>query len=84
MQHLLLPYLLLINAAGFLFMCADKQFAKKNLLRIPEAALFLTAFIGGSLGSLLGMAVFRHKTRKLRFRILIPLFLFLHIALLIR
>ena len=81
MQNLLPLYLLLMNAAGLIFMYLDKQFAKRKLRRIPEATLLFTALMGGSLGSLLGMMLFRHKTRKPAFRILIPLFLLLHIVL---
>lgn len=71
----LLIYLLLINAAGLLIMLIDKQKAKNNLWRIPERVLLLVAFLGGSLGSLLGMYLFRHKTRCIKFTLLIPLFL---------
>ena len=63
-------------------MYMDKNYAKKNRWRIPEAVLLFFAFAGGSLGSLLGMQVFRHKTKKLKFRILVPLFLLLHVVLL--
>lgn len=74
-------YLLLINAAAFGIMFADKQYAKKKRWRISEATLLGFAAFGGSLGALLGMLLFRHKTRKLRFQILVPLFLVLHIVL---
>ena len=68
-------YLLLINAAGFLLMHLDKYKAKNNLWRIPERILLAVAFAGGSLGSLLGMYAARHKTKHLKFRLLLPLFL---------
>ena len=71
----LLIYLLLINAAGLLLMLIDKHKAKNNLWRIPERVLLLAAFLGGSLGSLLGMYIFRHKTKHLKFTLLVPLFL---------
>ena len=73
-------YLILINALGLLFMLLDKQFAKKGMYRIPEAVLLGTALLGGSLGCLLGMYLFRHKTRKAKFRYGIPLILALQIA----
>lgn len=73
-------YLILINALGLLFMLLDKQFAKKGMYRIPEAVLLGTALLGGSLGSLIGMFLFRHKTRKAKFRYGIPLILALQIA----
>ena len=57
---ILLVYLLIVNALGFILMLIDKIKAKKNLWRIPEATLFLVAAIGGSIGSILGMYTFRH------------------------
>ena len=65
--NVLLVYLLIINAAGFILMLVDKVKAKKNLWRIPEATLLAVAIIGGSLGSLAGMRLFRHKTKHLLF-----------------
>ena len=73
-------YLLLINAAGLVIMCLDKLFAKKGVRRVPERTLLLIAFLGGSLGSLLGMLLAHHKTRKPKFYLLVPLFLALQIA----
>ena len=70
-------YLLLINAAAFAFMFADKQFAKHHRRRVPERVLLLLAAAGGGLGSLLGMVIFHHKTRKPKFYVLVPLFLVL-------
>lgn len=80
MNQILLIYLLLINAAGFLIMLADKQKARKKLWRIPEAALLTVALFGGSLGSLIGMRVFHHKTRKPKFYLGIPAILILQAA----
>ena len=74
-------YLLTVNALAFLLMLIDKQKAKKHLWRIPEATLMLSAAIGGSIGALLGMYTFRHKTRKPKFYIGIPLILLLQVAL---
>lgn len=72
-------YLLLINIFQFFLMGYDKLQAIKNKNRISEKKLIIFSLIGGSLGSLLGMYIFRHKTKKLKFRILYPLFLILHI-----
>ena len=68
----LFAYLLLVNAIGALFMCLDKHYAKKHLRRIPEKTLFIIAAIGGSVGILVGMYVFRHKTKHLTFSIGVP------------
>ena len=72
---ILCVYLLIINAIGFILMLVDKIKAKKNLWRIPEATLFLTAVIGGSVGSLLAMHIFRHKTKHIKFIVGMPLIL---------
>lgn len=71
MQHFI-AYLIIINAAGFLLMLIDKQKARHKLWRIPEATLIGIAVIGGSIGSLLGMYIFRHKTRHRKFTVGIP------------
>ena len=78
MKYLLI-YLLIINAAGFAFMCIDKWKAKKNRWRIPEATLMGIAALGGSVGSLLGMYTFRHKTQHIKFTVGIPVILVLQI-----
>lgn len=70
-----------VNLLAFVLYGVDKLKAKKGAWRIPEATLLLVAFLGGSLGALLGMEVFRHKTKHAKFRVLVPLFLTLHIAL---
>ena len=80
MKYLMI-YLLTVNALAFLLMLIDKQKAKKHLWRIPEATLMLSAAIGGSIGALLGMYSFRHKTRKPKFYISIPLILLLQVVL---
>ena len=74
-MKLLLYYLLIINAAGFLLMLVDKWKAKKNRWRVRESTLLLIAALGGSVGSLAGMYLFRHKTRHLKFTLGIPLIL---------
>ncbi len=61
-----------VNAAGFAVFGYDKRCAVRRRRRVPERTLFLTALLGGSLGCYAGMYVFRHKTRRLKFRIGIP------------
>jgi len=78
MKYILL-YLILINAAGFLLMLADKYRAKKKLWRIAEHTLLITALLGGSLGAIAGMYLFRHKTKHLKFIVGLPLILALQI-----
>ena len=74
-------YLLLINALGFLLMHIDKQKAIKNRWRIPEKVLLGTAVLGGSIGCIAGMKVFRHKTKHLAFWLGLPIILCLQIIL---
>ena len=71
----MLLYLLIVNAAAFALMLADKIKANKNAWRIPEKVLFFAAIIGGSIGSLLGMYLFRHKTKHFSFIFGLPLIL---------
>ena len=75
-------YLIVMNAAAFLVMLADKNRAKKKLWRVPEAVLFILALLGGSLGIWAGMYLGRHKTRHLKFVVGIPLILIMQIVLL--
>ena len=72
-MKLLLVYLLIINAAAFALMLADKWKAKKNRWRIPEATLMGVAALGGSIGALAGMYLVRHKTQHPKFTLGIPL-----------
>ena len=74
-------YVLIINAIGFVIMLIDKQKAKKKKWRIPEHHLLSIAGAGGSLGVLIGMFVWRHKTKHLRFLIGVPLLLIMHILI---
>lgn len=76
-----LIYLLIINAAAFLLMRADKQRARKKKWRIPEATLMGVAVIGGSLGALAGMYTFHHKTRHPKFYLGIPAILICQLLL---
>lgn len=80
---LYLIYLLLVNAVGFFLMLVDKQKARRNLWRIPERVLIGTAIAGGSLGVLLGMRLFRHKTLHPKFSVGVPILLAVHMILLI-
>ena len=77
----ILLYFGIVNLLGLLMMGIDKFRAKKDLFRIPESNLFLVAVIGGSVGSLLGMYAFRHKTRHIQFVIGIPAIILAQILL---
>ena len=78
---LLTAYFVIMNIIGFALMGIDKYKAKKRAFRIPEATLFIVAIIGGSIGSILGMHIFRHKTRHWYFVYGMPVILVLQIIL---
>lgn len=78
---IILCYLIFINLLGFLLMGIDKQKARHRKWRIPEKTLFLTAILGGSIGSILGMQIFRHKTRHTSFVVGMPCILIIQILL---
>ena len=74
-------YIVVINALALALMLMDKYKAKKNLWRISEATLFGIAAIGGSLGAIIGMRLFHHKTKHLKFSVGLPILLVIHILL---
>ena len=76
---ILLIYLAAVNLFGLIIMGVDKSRAKRRKWRIPEATLFLVAIIGGSVGSILGMYLFRHKTKHWYFVVGMPVILVLQI-----
>ena len=63
MERVLAGYLAAVNLAAFLLMGADKRRARRGGWRVSEKTLFLFPALGGALGGLLGMKVFRHKTK---------------------
>ncbi len=62
-----------MSIIGFIIMRYDKQKAKKGEWRVSEFTLLIIAILGGSVGILFGMRMFRHKTKKVKFFIGIPL-----------
>ena len=73
-------YLIGVNIVAFIAMFIDKKKAEKSKWRISEGTLFGIAAAGGSIGGILGMLVFRHKTKKKRFIFGFPAILLLQIA----
>lgn len=80
-----LPWLLSLfiglNVGAFLLYGLDKLLAGSNSQRIPERILWLSAFLGGSIGAIAGMQLFRHKTKKTSFQFVFALLVLLQIAL---
>ena len=74
-MQILSIYLSLINALALLLMLADKIKAKRHRWRIPEVTLMTAAALGGSVGCLIGMYAFRHKTKHPKFTVGVPLIL---------
>ena len=83
MLKILITYLLVINFIGFIIMLIDKQRAIHKEWRIPEKTLIGISIIGGSIGMLLGMSTFRHKTKHKKFTIGVPFILVIQIGLII-
>lgn len=79
MQEVALLWLLVWNFVAFALMGVDKAKARRGRWRIPEKTLFLSAILGGSVGAMLGMSLFRHKTQHRRFRLGMPLILDLQV-----
>ena len=79
--NLIIGYLILINIITFVAFFMDKFKAKRQKWRIPEKSLFFLSIIGGSIGGMLSMLIFRHKTQKWKFRLGIPLILLVQLLL---
>jgi uncharacterized membrane protein YsdA (DUF1294 family) len=65
---------------GFALMGVDKQRARNKAWRIPERNLLLVAFLGGGIGSLAGMLLFHHKTKHVKFILLVPLAIIINLV----
>lgn len=76
-------YFAVMNLIGFAMMGIDKRKAVKKLWRIPEYTFFVVALIGGSIGTIIGMRLFHHKTRHRYFTYGLPMILLLQVALIV-
>lgn len=81
MMKYMLIYLLVINIVAFAMMGIDKSRARNGQWRISEASLFLSAILGGSIGSIAGMQLFRHKTKHWYFQFGMPAILMIQLIL---
>ena len=76
-------YFIFINLFTFFIMWLDKRKAKRGKWRIPENTLLIFVLLGGGIGGIAGMYIFRHKTQKMRFVIGFPLILICEILLIL-
>ena len=83
LKTILILYIILINIAAFFLMAFDKRAARRHRGRIPEKNLFAAALAGGSIGAMIGMFLFRHKTRRLHFLIGMPLIFVIQLLLIV-
>ena len=81
MANTLLYYLIVINIVAFLVYGIDKWKAKQGSWRISEATLLMLPVIGGSIGALLGMKIWHHKTMHKKFKYGLPLIFIIQILL---
>ena len=77
-MRILMYYLIAVNVAAWIMYGLDKWKARSGKWRISERTLLIVALIGGSVGALTGMLMFRHKTKKPKFVVGIPVMLVVH------
>ena len=81
-QKYLISYLIIVNLIAFISCYIDKKRAIKNKYRLKESYLLTLSFLGGALGLYISMYLFRHKTKKIKFTLIIPLIIILWIIIL--
>lgn len=74
-------YLIIINIISFIIFGFDKRQAINKKRRISENKLIMFSLLGGVFGSYLGMKIFHHKTKKIKFKIIIPLIMIIWIII---
>ena len=83
MEMIIYTFIAILNVITFLIYAIDKWKAKKSRWRIPESILLLLAVLGGSIGALMGMKIWHHKTMHKKFKYGIPLIMILQIGMLL-
>ena len=81
MIHYFLLYLTLLSFITLIIYGIDKARARRGLWRISERTLLTLSFVGGALGGLIAMQLFRHKTKHWYFVLWMPLFTVLYAIL---
>lgn len=77
-------YYICVNIIAFILYGLDKKYAREGRWRIPEKTLLGIAMIGGAAGAWIGMQTFRHKTKHMSFRTLVPLLAVVHVWIIVR
>lgn len=77
--YILIGYIIIINIISFFIMLYDKKQAIYHNFRISEKTIFIVSLLLGGIGTYVGMYVFRHKTKHLKFTIGIPIVIILNI-----
>ncbi len=80
---ILVIYLIVLHVITIILYAYDKRCARKASWRISEQSLLTATAIGGSFGAFLGMYIFRHKTKHKLFQIYVPVFMFVHMLLIL-
>ena len=83
MEMIIYTSIAILNVITFFLYGIDKWKAKKDRWRIPESTLLLLAVLGGSIGALMGMKIWHHKTMHKKFKYGIPLIMILQIGMLL-
>lgn len=79
LAQLVVVYLIVINIITFFYFAVDKSKAITQSRRISERKLWVLSLFGGSIGALLGMKIFRHKTKKPSFQAVLAIILVIHV-----
>lgn len=81
-REILFIYYIIINLINFILFYSDKKRARNRKWRILESTLLFVSLLGGALGGLIGMKIFKHKTKNIKFIIGMPLILIINIFIL--
>lgn len=79
-ENIVASYIIIINVIAFILMGIDKRKAIKHKWRVSEKTLWITAIIGGSVGSIIGMRMFSHKTKHRQFTVGMPFILIIQVV----
>ncbi len=84
LEYIIAGYLAVMSILGFILMGMDKRRAVKRAWRIPERTLLTVACLGGGIGASLGMYLLRHKTKHMKFAVILPLTAIIYFVVLLR